>query len=263
MKLHTIRVAPAIALTAMIAAGAFLLPTIRSIGEETPAAPPSTPAATATPAPATPAPKRMAVKISYKAPPGSLGVATSREGGGTRGAGDALPALYVLAPEHVAMTTKAQPVLFWFQGQPAKAALEVTLTEPKKPKPLLSVKLEKADKAGIRALSLAQHNVTLEPGIEYRWSVSLVPDASNRSKDKFASGVIKRIPTPSGLDEKTEAASKAEAAALYAQSGLWYDALQSISEAITQDPSDASLHQMRAALLTQGKLAEVAKAETK
>ncbi len=272
MKLNPFRLAPYLACTA-ITASALLLPAALCTAEETPPTPaaPAAPAApapapaAATPAPAaTPAqPKRLSLKINYKAPPGSPAAPAAREGGGTRGGGDALPALYVLAPEHVALTTKAQPVLFWYQSEPAKAALEVTLTEPKKAKPLLSVRLDKADKAGIRAISLAQQNITLEPGIEYHWSVALVPDAANRSKDKFARGIIKRIATPEGLGEKTAGASKADEAVLDAQAGLWYDALQTISEAIAQAPSDTSLHQLRAELLQQGKLTEVAKAETK
>jgi hypothetical protein len=65
------------------------------------------------------------------------------------------------------------------------------------------------------------------------------------------------------LAAKIEKASQVERAAIYAEAGFWYDALQSISLAIAAEPKNAGLHKMRAALLEQGKLKEAAAAESK
>ena len=54
-----------------------------------------------------------------------------------------------------------------------------------------------------------------------------------------------------------------ERAAIYAEAGYWYDALQSISLAIAAEPKNAGLHKLRASLLEQGKLREAAAAENK
>ena len=99
--------------------------------------------------------------------------------------------------------------------------------------------------------------------MEYQWHVALIPDASNRSKDAVATGTIKRVAAPAGLEEKIAKASPEEQAALYAQGGIWYDALQVISSAITRNPKDSALHKERAELLQQGGLPEVAKAEAR
>ena len=228
-----------------------------------PAAPtPVAPAAASAQATPVPAKKKASLlKLDYKAPAGALGAPAVRETGGTRGADDKLPAIYVLAPNHVALTTQAQPVLFWYQGQASKAAFKLSLVEPKKPEPLVSATMEKAEKKGINALKLSDWKVTLKPGVEYRWNVSLIPNPDHPSDAKYDSGVIKRIEPPKGLEDQLANTSLAERAVIYAQAGLWYDALESISTAIAAEPNDASLHKLRAMLLKQGGLPEVAGAE--
>jgi hypothetical protein len=231
--------------------------------------PNSPPATSAKDAPAdqgvpatTPAKKKSSLlKIDYKAPAGALGAPAVREAGGTRKGNGDLPAIYVLAPNHVALTTQAQPVLFWYQSAPSGASFKLSLVEPKKPEPLVSATSGKADKSGINALRLTDWKVTLKPGVEYRWNVALIPDPEHQSNAEVAQGVIKRIDPPAGLEEKLSKASLAERAEIYAQAGLWYDALQSISSAIAADPKDDSLHQMRASLLKQGGLGDAAGAD--
>jgi hypothetical protein len=244
----------------LLFAAALSIPGALKAAEITPPAPaPAAPEA----APDQAVPHSAPTAIKYKLPTGNIGHVSNRQSGGTRGAGDKLPSLSVLAPDHIALTTQAQPALFWFQSQPAKAAFQLTLTEPKKAKPLLNVNLDKAEVAGIRAISLSRQGVTLEPGVTYEWHIALIPDPENRSKDVFAGGGIKRIAAPAGLEEKLAKAAPAERAAIYAEAGIWYDALQSISMAIASDPKNDSLHALRVSLLKQAGLAEAAAAEKK
>ncbi len=226
------------------------------------AATPGTPDAAATPGQTTPAPvKKLPARIKFTPPAGSLGAAASNSSGGTRAANSNLPEIRVLVPKEGALTTQEQPALFWYQSAPTTAAFELTLNEPKKPKPLLSVKLPNSQKAGIRAISLIQQNVKLEPGIEYVWHVALIPNPADRSLDSFSTGVIKRVAAKEDLQEELSKSTPAEQAALYAQGGYWYDALQAISTAIAAEPKNVDLHKLRADLLTQGDLGEVAKTE--
>jgi hypothetical protein len=217
--------------------------------------PQATPAQSpATKAPATPVPK--AAWPRYK-PPVKDAPAVRRDGG-TRGPKDPMPALFVLAPNHVALTTQEQPALFWYQSQPTKVRFEISVTEPNNPKPILALKAEEASKAGIRRVKLSDHQVTLKTGVEYHWSVSLVPDPSSHSRDVVASGIIKRVEVPRDLKEKVTHTSLPERATLYAQSGFWYDALQSLSELVEAHPEDHQWRAQRAGLLDQVKLPEPA-----
>jgi hypothetical protein len=200
-------------------------------------------------------------KLVYK-PPAPAGNIPTRVSGGARGETvDAV--LIALVPNHVAVTTQAQPSLFWFQSKPAKAKFELTVVEPKKPKPLLSLAALQADKPGIHRVKLAKYKVELQPDVAYEWSVAIVPDAENRSKDVIAKGVLKRISPPGDLATRVEKADDLERAALYADAGVWYDALDAISNAIDAHPDDGSLRAQRASLLRQVGLPEAAAADKK
>ncbi len=182
----------------------------------------ASPAVAAAPAPTpagavAPSPTRAPLKLLYKPPAGGGNIPT-RVSGGARGGG-VDTSLLALVPEHAALTTHAQPSLFWFQSKPAKAKLELALVEPKKAKPVLALTSGSANQVGIHRIKLANHKIELQPDVLYQWTVAIVPDAENRSKDVIAQGVIKRVSSPSGLDEKVENASDTEKAAIYAEAG--------------------------------------------
>jgi len=81
-------------------------------------------------------PTAASERLVYK-PPAAAGNIPSRVSGAARGqAIDAV--LIALVPNHVALTTQAQPSLFWFQSKTAKGKFELTVVEPKKSKPLVS-----------------------------------------------------------------------------------------------------------------------------
>lgn len=207
------------------------------------------------------APTASSRKVLYK-PPAAAGNIPARVSGGARGEGvDTV--LVALVPNHLALTTQAQPSLFWFQSKPAKAKFELTVVEPKKPKPLLSLTAHEADKPGIHRVKLAKYKIELQPDVAYEWSVAIVPDAENRSRDVIAKGVIKRINPPGDLASRVEKANDLERAAAYAEAGIWYDAFESVSNAIEAHPDDASLRAQRAALLRQVGLPEATATEKK
>jgi hypothetical protein len=202
-----------------------------------------------------------ATKLFYK-PPARAGNIPARVSGGARGGGtDAV--LIAVVPNHVALTTQSQPSLFWFQSKPAKAKFELTVVEPKKPKPLVSLTAPEADKHGIHRVKLAKYKVELQPDVAYEWSVAIVPDAENRSRDVIAKGVIKRIKPPGDLANRVAQMGDVERAAAYAEAGIWYDAFESLSNAIEAHPDDASLRAQRASLLHQVGLSEAAALDKK
>jgi len=191
----------------------------------------------------------------YKPP--KRGAPASRVGGGTRGMGDR-PHLVILAPDHTGMTVQAQPTLYWYLSRPATTHLEVTVINDNSIDPVLEKTLPSARSAGIQSVDLGKHGVNLKPGVEYRWFVALVPDNNQRSNDIIASGTIQRTSASSSLKSRLASAASASArASAYAEEGIWYDAIDTLSTAIDKQ-GDSSLRQQRAALLEQIGLNEVA-----
>lgn len=245
---------------ALFAAISIPLPTV--VGQATPTPGASATAAASSSASAVASPAAASRKLLYK-PPAGAGNIPARVSGGARGDNGVDAELFILVPDHVALTTQAQPSLFWFQSKPSKAKFELTVVERKNPKPLLSLTAPQADKAGIHRIKLDKYKVQLQPDVAYEWSVAIIPDTESRSKDVVAKGVIKRVNASDDLAKKLENASDFERAAAYAQAGIWYDALDTISNAIEANPNDASLREQRVSLLKQVGLSEAAGADKK
>jgi len=182
--------------------------------------------------------------------PPQRGAPGGRVGGGTRG-GTNVFVLSVLAPDHSGFTTNEQPALYWYISNGTSLPIELTLMDPQGVQPILETKLPAPAKGGIQRVRLADYNVHLAQGAAYRWFVAVVPDADRRSKDILAGGAIERVEMPADVKAKLAQAGKNETPFVYAQAGLWYDALRSISELIDAAPQDQDLRKQRTALLTQ------------
>ena len=183
----------------------------------------------------------------YKPP--LRGKPRARISGGVRSASADWPSLYALAPEHTGQTISPQPSLFWYVdgALPEGVPLMFTLFDDTTVEPLVETKLPRPERPGIQRIDLARHGVKLEPGTEYEWTVALVIEPERRSSDIVAAGWIDRIEPPPGL----AAREGVSGARIYAEHGLWYDALAAVSDAIRADPADAGLRASREALLRQ------------
>ena len=192
----------------------------------------------------------------YKPP--LLGAPAGRVGGGTRG-GSArdIFVLSALVPEDTGLTVSEQPSLYWFISSATTLPVEVAISDPRATQPVLETRLPSPVQPGLHRIKLADHGVRLAPGVSYRWSVTVISDVNRRSRDILAGGVIERVAVPAGLQEKLAQSRKEEHPFLYAQAGLWYEALGSISELIEVTPFDAQLRKQRAGLLNQVGLPEL------
>jgi hypothetical protein len=186
------------------------------------------------------------------------GAPAARIGGGTRGIGDMTLELVVLAPDHTGLTTREQPTLYWYVSKPVPAHLEVTVINDQAIDPALEEELGAPRSAGIQSIDLAKAGVKLKPGVEYRWFVSAIADPDQRSNDVVASGTIERITPDEALKRKIAGANGRDLARVYAQAGVWYDTIDTLSRMIEKSPGDSVLREQRAALLEQVGLKSVA-----
>lgn len=157
----------------------------------------------------------------------------ARIGGASRGESSG-PALEVLLPDHVAGTVSAQPTLYWFVSAPLTAPVEMTLMSETGIDPVLSTRIAPPIEAGLHALDLKAHGVTLEDGTVYDWSVAIIHDEAQRSLDTFASGALRRIAPPGGLDANYATYPAAQRATALAKAGVWIDGLDALSTAQSQ-----------------------------
>jgi hypothetical protein len=166
--------------------------------------------------------------------------------------------LDVLAPNQTGYTTHASPTIYWYVSETINKPVEVTVTGTRLEdavKPLLEVTLQPPINKGIHALRLEDHGVSLKPDTEYQYFVAVVNNYNQRADDVIAGGSIKRVSTSADVQAKLKQASPVQAAAVYAESGIWYDAIDALSKEIAANPA---LRAQRAALLEQVGLNDVA-----
>ncbi len=200
-------------------------------------------------------------RTSYKPP--LRGAPAGRVGGGTRGdtARESF-SLQVLAPDHVGSTIHNQPCFYWFISGATSYPVELTITERKGVKPLVQKLVKSPENSGIQSFCLADQGVQLRKNVQYKFFVALLTD-TERSKDILAGGIVEMIDPPTELPAKLATADSSVVPLLYAEEGLWYDALEAISRLIDLSPKNVELHKQRALLLEQVGLADVAAFEGK
>lgn len=192
--------------------------------------------------------------------PPKRGAPLARVGGGSRGIDDNLPYISVITPEHVGFTSRSQPVLYWYISDAMKTRFEFALINDDDIDPMIEVISEQEMQAGLNSINLADHGVSLEPGVAYQWSVAFVADANKRSADIVSSGQIELLELTAAQKAALEAVGESERVTIFAREGYWYDSFASLSGLIASDPGNSDLRAQRAALLEQIGLPEVSAA---
>ncbi len=181
-------------------------------------------------------------------------------GGGSRGTTPMIK-LFALTPEQAGLTAQEQPSLFWYLSQKTPYTIELVVSVDRAKQPLLLTRLRPPAQPGIQRVRLTDYDIRLKPGMTYRWFVALIPDLERRSKDLIAGGGVERIPLADAIRTQLDQTEAQRVPHLYAEAGLWYDALGALSDLIEATPADAGLRQQRAALLQQVGLTEAAAAD--
>jgi hypothetical protein len=209
----------------------------------------------------------VAAMPEYRAPQG----ATPRLRSGVRGVySDASYHLIMaLAPEHVGQTASEAPSLYWYLSEiPEEGGFEFWIgsvnagSVPGQPSGAsagedsdtwIRKDLLPPAQPGLQRILLSDYGVELEAGVEYSWTISSQLDA-------HPSGWIKRVELPASVAKRLTEASlsgNVQAPAIYAEAGLWYDALSSLLELVSDHPNNESLRTARRELLRQGGLEAV------
>ncbi|TFG91866.1 MAG: DUF928 domain-containing protein [Myxococcales bacterium] len=190
----------------------------------------------------------------YRLP--KVGKPRGRIGGGRRGPITGVADVRVLVPDHVGQTTSAQPSLYWYLAEPVKGEviLEFAVIDDTSIDPLLDRRLTIPASTGLQRVRLSELGISLEPEQEYQWSVAVVSDPEDHSKDVVGSGWVQRVSAPDALAEQLAAAGPEGAASVYGEAGLWYDMLDAAFERIRANPESENYREQLAVVLEEAGL---------
>jgi hypothetical protein len=181
------------------------------------------------------------------------------QGSGARGCpqGDLSEVTLLIPSQEVAgRTLSARPSFFWQVSKPVSEPIKFTLTQLGEIEPLYETQI-KASEAGIVKVELPAERPELVSGQMYVWTVSLICNERRPSANPFYASWIERVPMPPELGEELAAAiAPPDRARVFARAGAWYDALDLLYQAKTEEPNDPQIQADWLALLTEAGLPE-------
>jgi len=192
--------------------------------------------------------------------PPDRGAPEVRVSGGTRGASNDGLRIDVLSPDQTGLTIQEQPTLYWYSSAPIRGGARISIVAEKTNKTAMDDPIPGPLPAGIHAIGLRGTAVRLALNADYQWSVTEERSATDPSRNIVTSGMIRRV-APPGATSGTNLRASAEGCAEYARAGLWYDALDAVSESIQHAPLDGRLRLLRSKLLQQVGLTNAAAAD--
>ncbi len=187
-----------------------------------------------------------------------VGAPKVTETGGVRGILTA-PKLFVLAPDHAARSLSPSPTLYYYVSKATEAPVQFMLLadEPRAATPILTVELDAPAEPGIYAVALADHDVSLEAGHRYAWSVAM-PSAGDPSSGRpIAQTLLEHLPPPD-LNAFSPSGAPFDQTVALAGQGYWYDALEIVSRQIEAGERSLPWRDVRARLLDQVGLRQIA-----
>jgi hypothetical protein len=177
-----------------------------------------------------------------------------RKGGASRGNCPPMqPGLTALIPQiNLGLTTKEYPT-FWFYvpystTEIAQAEL-MLLDENQQPILEKPMTIQLSQTPGIVGIKLPATAKPLAVGQKYRWYFELECDAENPSNNPGVNGWVKRVTPSSELVTQLENYSTQQSYLVYAENGIWYDALTSLIKGRKDTSSEDSFSQDWADLL--------------
>lgn len=186
--------------------------------------------------------------------PPDVGLPGRREGGGTRGGCAATDqTLLALVPaDNFGYTLEDYPTLYWYIPEIEAETAELVLLNENNDE-IYQATFPLPDQAGVISVALPTQSdlPPLAVGQSYHWFFSIICDPDDRSGDLFTDGWIQRtaIPPDSSLAMRLRTASPETKAAIYAEAGIWFDALETLATDRSKTPDNPQVERQWATLL--------------
>lgn len=181
--------------------------------------------------------------------------------------------LTALVPQNkIGRTVSDYPTFFFYlpeieatEATEATQATQATLAEfillDPNGKQIYKQTLTITNLSGVIGVSIpASKNVPpLEVGKNYRWNFTVICEAEDRSADLLEIGTVRRVELSADIRSELEKADPRRKTAIYAENGIWQDALSNLAAARRDRPSDTVLSADWESLLDAVKLTKIAK----
>lgn len=117
-----------------------------------------------------------------------------------------------------------------------------------------------ANRGGIISLNLPENAPPLEVGKNYQWAIAIMCDDRLQPDSPMVQGQVQRVELASAIESRLDNDISLNNAALYGETGLWYEMLATLAQLKIAQPNNQDLALNWSNLLSSVGLAEVAEA---
>ncbi|MDB9519851.1 DUF928 domain-containing protein [Roseofilum reptotaenium CS-1145] len=165
---------------------------------------------------------------------------------GTRGCsvseGNNQPLTALVPVKDLALTLESHPTLFWYVPHAEGKMLKFTLMDKNDTTIIYEKALPAPSESGIVSIRLSKEEAEgLKNNELYHWYLSLVCDPQDRTGDIIVDGWIERIEASDPLKAQIQQASPEALPKIYAESGIWHDALSAMAQLYDRHPQDGAI----------------------
>jgi hypothetical protein len=160
------------------------------------------------------------------------------------------------SPGFFGVTVAQRPTLWIYLAQNTARQLEFLLLD-EADNTLYQERLTIADNPQFLRIQLGKSSPPLEVGKTYNWLLVKVCDEEDPSRNPFVEGLIQRVEPGATLTRQLKKADLLTRARLYAEAGIWFDALAAMAELRCQNPTNLSLAADWSGLLKAMDLAQI------
>lgn len=192
-------------------------------------------------------------KVAEYIPPAGLG-APPTSGGGTRSSllascsevqeNKAQPLTSLIpastSSKQLGLTVETHPQFFVYAPETSARTAEFVLKDENE-KDVYRKMFSISGKPGIIDFSLPKTVAPLKIGKNYHWYFSLVCHPGNRRRDVYVDGWSQRTTLNPNLATQLQKANPRDRPNLYAQAGIWHEALSTLADLRREAPNDPTL----------------------
>jgi len=141
------------------------------------------------------------------------------------------------------LTAARYPTFFVDLPKSSAKEAELRLLNNNKDRIIYETTVTLPSRSGIVSFSLPANGTLppLEVGKSYYWELAVICDPDDRSGDVLLDGLVQRVELNPSLANKLRKAPPREHPAIYAETGIWYDALTSLAKLRRSSPNDSTI----------------------
>lgn len=162
-------------------------------------------------------------------------------GGSTRGSSclkGKKPLTSLMPKNKLGLTLAERPTFFWFVPQSSVKTAKFLILTNKDQNIFYETTLTLPNKPGIISFTLPTTAPELKIGQRYHWYLSVVCNSQDSSTNPWVDGWVERIQAEPDLSAALAKAQPQKLSRLYAEAGIWHEALATSAQLRRNDPKN-------------------------